>query len=43
MSTVIVALIVFGLLAGIAVRLVLNARRGRLACGCENCGRCRSK
>jgi hypothetical protein len=40
LSTIIVAAIVFGILAAVTVRLIVNARRGKLACGCEGCSKC---
>ena len=40
LSTIIVAAIVFGVIIAVTVRLVVNARRGKLACGCEKCGKC---
>ncbi|GHV42351.1 hypothetical protein AGMMS49546_20640 [Spirochaetia bacterium] len=40
LSTIIVAVIVFGTLIAVTVRLIKNVRRGKLSCGCEKCGKC---
>jgi hypothetical protein len=45
LSTIIVAAIVFGVIIAVTVRLIVNARRGKLSCGCgghtsDKCGKC---
>ncbi|WP_162504748.1 FeoB-associated Cys-rich membrane protein [Treponema endosymbiont of Eucomonympha sp.] len=37
LSTVIVAAAVFGALAAVAARLIINRRKGKTTCGCGHC------
>jgi hypothetical protein len=39
LSTIIVAIVVFGVLGLVVFNLVRNARKGKLACGC-GCDKC---
>ncbi|MDR0562580.1 MAG: FeoB-associated Cys-rich membrane protein [Spirochaetaceae bacterium] len=41
MGTIIVGVIVFGILAAVSVRLILNARSGKTGCSCGgSCPHC---
>jgi hypothetical protein len=40
MGTIIVGAVVLAVLAGVVIRLVQNARRGKSACGCPDCPGC---
>jgi hypothetical protein len=42
LSTIIVAIVVFGILALVTVNLIRNARKGKSPCGCPSCTNCRS-
>jgi hypothetical protein len=39
-GNIVVGVIVFGVLAFIAARLVINARKGKGGCNCGNCSGC---
>jgi hypothetical protein len=39
-GNIVVGFIVFAVLAAVALRLILNIRRGKTGCGCGSCSKC---
>jgi hypothetical protein len=40
MGNIVVGFIVFAVLAFTVVRLIINYRKGKTACGCDGCSKC---
>jgi hypothetical protein len=40
LSTIIVAILVFGVLGLVTFNLIRNARKGKSSCGCPGCDKC---
>jgi hypothetical protein len=42
LSTIIVAVVVFGILGLVIFNMIRNARKGKSPCGCAGCDKCKA-